>query len=145
MPLCFAFVDYEKAFDSVEFEPLFKGLKNQGVDEANLNILRNLYSEATSVVRLHKDSEKFKLGRGTRQGDNISSKLFTSCLQHAIMNKLNWENNGVRIDGEYLSHLIFANDIVLIANSTANLQEMLQDIHDISKPVGLKCIWGRLM
>ena len=46
MSLCFAFVDYEKAFDSIEFEPLFEGLKNQGVDEAYVNILRNLYSEA---------------------------------------------------------------------------------------------------
>ena len=25
MSLCFAFVDYEKAFDSIEFEPLFEG------------------------------------------------------------------------------------------------------------------------
>ena len=32
IPLCFAFVDYEKAFDTIEFEPLFEGLKNQGVD-----------------------------------------------------------------------------------------------------------------
>ena len=102
MPLCFSFVDYEKVFDSIEFEPLFEGLKNQGVDEAYLNILRNLYSEATSLLRLHKDSEKFKLGRGSRQGDNISPKLFTSSLQHAIINKINWENKGVRIDGEYL-------------------------------------------
>ena len=28
MPLCFAFVDYEKAFDSIKFEQLFEGLKN---------------------------------------------------------------------------------------------------------------------
>ena len=118
IPLCFAFINYGKAFNSIEFEPLFEGLKNQGVDEAYLNVLRNLYSEATSVLRLHKDSEKFKLGRGSRQGDNISPKLFTSCLQHAIINKIDWENKGVRIDGKYLSHLIFADDIVLIANST---------------------------
>ena len=37
-----------------------------------------------------KDSEKFKLGRGAKQGDNISSKLFVSCLQYAIINKINW-------------------------------------------------------
>ena len=92
-----------------------EGLKNQGVDEAYLNILRNLYSKATSALRLHKDSEKFELGRGVRQGDNISSKLFTSCLQYAITNKISLENKGVRIDGEYLFHLIFADDIVLIA------------------------------
>ena len=123
--------------DSIEFKPLFEGLKNQGVDEAYFNFLRNLYSEATSVLWLHKDSEKFKLGRGARQGDNVSLKLFTSCLQHAIINKINWENKGVRIDGEYLSHLIFADDIVLIANSPSNLHEM-QDIHNISKPVGIQ-------
>ena len=138
IPVCFAFVDYEKAFDIIEVEQLFEGLKSQGVDAAFLNILWNLYSEATSVLRLHKCSEKSKLGKGARQGDNISPKLFTSCVQHAIINKINCENKGVRIDGEYLSHLIFADDIVLIANSTSKLQEMLQDIHDISKPVGLK-------
>ena len=66
MPLCFAFVDYEKAFNSTEFEPLFEWIKNQDVDEAYLNILRNLSSEATSVLRLQKDSEKFKVRRGAR-------------------------------------------------------------------------------
>ena len=30
IPLCFAFVDYEKAFDGIEFEPLFEGLKKPG-------------------------------------------------------------------------------------------------------------------
>ena len=30
MPLCFAFIDYEKAFDSIEFEPLFERAKEPG-------------------------------------------------------------------------------------------------------------------
>ena len=143
IPLCFALINYEKAFDCIEFDPLFEGLKNQCIDEAYLNILRNLYSKATSVLRLHRDSEKFKLGRGARQGCNISPKLFTSCLQHAIINKIKWENKGVKIDDDYLFHIIFADDIVRIANSTSKLQEMLQDIHDISKPVGFKMHRGR--
>ena len=75
MPLGFAFVDKEKAFDSIEFELFFEGLRNKGVDEAYLNILRNLYSETTSVLRLHKDSEKFKLGRGARQGEHLPNCL----------------------------------------------------------------------
>ena len=104
---------------------------------------KNLYSEATSVLPLHKDSDKFKLGRGARQGDNITPKLFMSSLQYAIINKINWENKDVRIDGEYLSHLFFADDTVLTANSTSKLQEMLQDIHDINKPVGLKMHLGK--
>ena len=47
----------KRVFNSIEFVPLFRGLKNQGIDEAYLNNLQNLYSEATSVLRLHKDSE----------------------------------------------------------------------------------------
>ena len=126
-----------EAFNSTEFKPLFVGLKSQGIDEVYLNILQNLESKATSVLRLHKHSEKFKLERGARLGDNISPKL-VSCLQHAIINKINWENKGIRIDSEYLSHLIFADDIVLIPNSTSKLQEILKDIYDISQHVDLK-------
>ena len=65
-----------------------------------------------------------------------------NCLRHVCntpsSTRSTGKTKGVRIDDEYLSHLIFADDIVLIANSTSKLQEMLQDIHDISKPVGLK-------
>ena len=62
-------------------------------------------------MALHRDSDKIKLQRGVRQGDNISPKLFTACLQDAIINKINWEDKGINIDGEHLSHLIFADDI----------------------------------
>ena len=90
IPLYFTIVDYENAFDSIEFEPLFEGLKNQDVDEAYLNIMRNLYSEATFVLRLHNDHQKLKLGRGAKQGNDIPPKLFTSCLQYSVINKINW-------------------------------------------------------
>ena len=72
-----------------------------------------------------------------RQGDNISPKLFTACLQDDIINKINWEDKGINIDGEHLSHLIFADDIVLVAKSPEELESMLTDIHLASKPVGL--------
>ena len=39
IPFGFAFTVYEKAFDSIEFEPLVEGLRNQGVDEVYLNIV----------------------------------------------------------------------------------------------------------
>ena len=66
-----------------------------------------------------------------------------SCLKDAILNKINWEDRGIKIDGEHLSHLIFPGDIVLIAESTSELQNMLQDIHDASKSVGLNMHLGK--
>ena len=64
--LCFPFMDYEKAFDSIEFEPIFHAIKNHGVDKAYLDIIKHLYHEATSVTHLHTDSKKFRLQRGVR-------------------------------------------------------------------------------
>ena len=137
IPLCFAFVDYEKAFNSIEFNPLFESLENQGVEAAYITLLRDLYNGATSTLKLHRGSDKIKLQRGVRQGDNISPQLFTAYLQDAIINKINWEDKGINIDGEHLSHLIFADDIVLVAKCPEELESMLTDIHLASKPVGL--------
>ena len=61
IPLCFAFVDYEKAFDSIESEPIFHAVKNHGVDKAYLDIIKHLYHEATYVIHLQTDSKKFRL------------------------------------------------------------------------------------
>ena len=91
IPLFFAFVDYEKAFDSIELYPLFEAPENQGVEAAYITLLRDLYNGATSTLKLHRESDKINLRRGVRQGNNISSKRFTACLQDAIINKINWE------------------------------------------------------
>ena len=132
----------EKAFDSIEFTPLFTALANQEVDPAYITIPRDLYNGATSTLKLHKDSNKISLERAARQGDNISLKLFTACLQDAIINKIDWEEKKINMDGAHLSYLIFADDIILIAH-TPQEQEMLIDINNYSKPVGLNMHLGK--
>ena len=135
--LCFAFLDYEKVFDSIEFNPLFDALENQGVEAAYITLLQDLYNGSPSTLKLHRDIDKINLQRGVRQSDNISPKLFTACLQDAIINKIKWEDKGINIDGEHLSDLIFADEIVLIYKSPEELERMVTDIHFASKPVGL--------
>ena len=143
IPLCFAFVDYDKAFNSIKFEPIFHALKNHGVDKDYLNIIKHLYHEATSVIHLHTDRKKFRLQRGVRQGDNISPRLFATFLQDTIIGKINWKDRCIKINGEYLPHLIFADDIVLIAKSTSDLQKRVQDIQETSKQLGLNMHLGK--
>ena len=75
--------------------------------------------------------------RGVRQGDTISPKLFTATLE-SIFRRLNWENKGVKIDGEFLSNLRFADDIFLCTETPQKLQQMLQELSDESRRMGLK-------
>ena len=74
-------------------------------------ILKDIYTDS-SVTDMHKESEKIKIKRGVRQGDTISHKLFTATLE-SVFRRLNWENKGVKIDGEFLSNLRCADDIFL--------------------------------
>ena len=136
-PLCLAFVDYEKAFDSVEQTAILNSMRKQGANEHIVRLLQNIYANGTAVIRLHKDTERIKIEKGVRQGDTISPKLFTACLE-GIFRELNWENKGLNINGEFFNHLRFADDIVLISETAEDLQEMVSDLNKESLKVGLK-------
>ena len=88
-------------------------------------------------LHLHKESEKIRIKRGVRQGDTISPKLFTATLE-SIFRRLNWENKGVKIDGEFLSNLLFADDIFLCTETPQELLQMLQEISDEIGGIGIK-------
>jgi len=74
---------------------VLKSLKHQAIESAYIHLLRNIYSTATSVITLHQESEKFKVGKGVRQGDSISPKLFSAVLESELKN-LNWDEVGKR-------------------------------------------------
>ena len=52
--ICFAFVDYQKTFDSIEFNPLFDALENQRVEAAYIALLPDLYNGTTATLKLHR-------------------------------------------------------------------------------------------
>ena len=87
--------------------------------------------------QLSDSTSAFRIKRGVRQGDTISPKLFTATLE-SIFRRLNWENKGVKIDGEFLSNLRFADDIFLCTETPQELQQMLQELSDESRQMGLK-------
>ncbi|MFH4983601.1 hypothetical protein AB6A40_010310 [Gnathostoma spinigerum] len=70
-----------------------------------------------------------------RKGDTISPKLFAACLEF-VFRKIS-SRGGVNIDGKVLTHLLFADDIVILANDTPTAHELLQ-LSEESKAVELK-------
>ena len=72
IPLCVAFVDYEKAFDSVQTQAILTSLQEQGIEDVYIEILKDIYTDSSVTVHLHKESEKIRIKRGVRQGDTIS-------------------------------------------------------------------------
>ena len=56
----------------------------------------------------------------------------------SIFRRLTWETRVLKIDGECLSHLRFADDILICANTPHELQQMLQESADKSDNQDLK-------
>jgi hypothetical protein len=51
---------------------------------------------------------------------------------------LNWKGRGININGEYISHLRFADDIVIMAETLQDLQLMLNELADSFVRIGLR-------
>ena len=81
IPMCVAFVDYEKAFDSVQTQVILTSLQEQRIEDVYIYILKDIYSSSVTV-HLHKDNEKIRIKRGVRRGNTISPNLFTATLEN---------------------------------------------------------------
>ena len=136
------FIDYEKAFDSIEHFIIFETLRKINVNETYVKILENIYKRATARVHLDNHvSEPFAIGRGVRQGDPMSPKLFTAVIEE-IFKKADLDK-GINIGGERLQNLRFANDIALVTKTTKKMGEHLNKLNTESKKCGLKIHKGK--
>lgn len=134
-----AFIDYKKAFDSIEHNFMLKALENIGINPKYIRILYEIYRNSKAIVKTEIEGETFRVKRGVKQGDPISPKLFT-CTLEAIFRGLSWskKRKGININGRLLSNLRFADDIVLFAKSATELQEMLAELNTKSAIAGLQ-------
>ena len=65
----FCFVDYAKAFDSVDYNKLWKILKEMGIPDRLTCLLRNLYAGQEAILKTgHGTTDWFQIGTGVRQG-----------------------------------------------------------------------------
>ncbi len=71
-----------------------------------------------------------------KQGDPLSANLFNSVLEE-IFRKLDWEEKGVKINGQWLNNLRFADDIVLISSNIDESKVMADELRKKSRKAGL--------
>ncbi|GBP91596.1 Putative uncharacterized transposon-derived protein F52C9.6 [Eumeta japonica] len=112
--------------------------KKAGFAGASLRKERNKFSGRTKLaaqIKLEISVEEFQVAKGVRQGDPLSPKLFSAILE-SVFRDLEWQKDGINIDGKKLNHLRFADDPVLITDNATTLQHMLQQLTEASRKVG---------
>ncbi|XP_072024905.1 uncharacterized protein [Amphiura filiformis] len=119
-------MDYQKAFDSIEHTDMFHILRKIRINESYICILKDIYKDATTRMRIDNDiSKQVRIERGVRQGDALSPKLFTTALEE-VFKKSNLKGNGINIDLEMQTDLRFADDVALTTSSVRNMEDQVQ-------------------
>ena len=81
----FSFIDYTKAFDCVDYNKLWKILKQMGISDHITCLLQHLYAGQETAVRTrHGTMDWFQIGKGVCQGCILSLYLFNICRVHHV-------------------------------------------------------------
>ena len=133
LPTYACYVDFSKAFDSINYDCLWFKLLNFGIHGKMLNIIKAMYRNVTAQVKINGvHSGKFPIKSGVRQGDNLSPTLFSMYLMD-LRDEIQLLNKGFTINGSLVSILLYADDIVLLSDSPEEIQAMLDKLAEWCK------------
>ena len=132
--LWMAFVDLEKAFDRVPREVLWWALRELGVDEGLVTVIKAMYADTLTMVKLSgRVSKGFGVKVGVHQGSVLSPLLFIIVME-ALSRKFR---------GGLPMELLYADDLVLMAESEELLMVKLSKWKTGMEEKGLRVNMGK--
>ena len=135
--LFMCFIDYQKAFDTVRHADLLKILNRLDIGKKDLRVIRNLYYEQTAAVRVEDElTDWVNIKRGVRQGCVMSPVLFSLYGETIMRNIADLE--GIKVGGQNVNNIRYADDTVLIADSEEKLQRIIDEVDAAGEELGLK-------
>ena len=120
----FFFIDYAKAFDCVQHNKLWKILKEMGIPDHLICLLRNLYASQEATVRTgHGTTDWFQIGKGACQGCILSPCLFNLYIEYIMRNaRLDEAQAGSKIARRNINNLRYAMTPALWQKMKKNLR-----------------------
>ena len=136
----FCFIDYAKAVDCVDHNKLWKILKEMGIPDYLICLLRNLFAGQEATVRTgHGTTDWFQIGKGVCQGCILSPCLFNLYAEYIMRNAgLDEAQAEIKIAGRNINNLRYADDTTLMAESEEELKSLFMKVKEESEKVGLK-------
>ena len=120
-----AFKDFKKAYDSINRDILWHKLEHFKLSNKLLSAIKSIYNNVLCSVKLNGFlTDWFGVKSGLKQGCSLSQVLFNWYINDLAL-KINALGKGIKIDDESISILLYADDVVLLAENETDLQCML--------------------
>jgi hypothetical protein len=139
-PVYLCFIDYAKAFDSVEHSKMWNSMRNMGIPEHLIGLIRNLYTEQEAKGHVEQGAtDWFPVQKGVRQGCILSPGLFNLYSEHIIRTAgLEDIEASVKIGGRKINNLRYADDTTLLAENKDDMGQLMKRVKISSEKAGLK-------
>ena len=136
------YIDFSKAFDCISWDILWLKLESLGIprDSRFFKVLKAIYKQVNSRIMTPWGlTPNIELFRGVRQGCILSPLLFALFIDDIGK----WlEGEGLHefsfADGCPLTHLLFADDLVLFSQSVVGLQRMINSMNNYCGKFNMK-------
>ena len=140
LPGLLLFIDFEKAFDSLEWDFLEKCLGKFNFGQDFRRWLNIFYNDVQScVINNGLCSRYFNIERGVRQGGPLSPYLFVTAVEILAIAIRNQENiKGLTIDGLETKLLQFADDTTAVLSDLDSARALFGLFERFEKASGLK-------
>ena len=134
------FIDYEKAFDSIHRESLWKIMRSYGIPEKLINIIKEFYRDFKfSIEDNGETSEWFEVLTSVKQGCNMSGFLFLLATDWIMRRTTDGNLTGIRWKfTSKLEDLDFADDVALMSSTRQHMQNKSKKLEEESERAGLK-------
>jgi hypothetical protein len=138
-PLYINFVDYRKAFDSLNRGTLWQLLRHYGIPPKLSRLIENSYEGmACRVVHRGKLTRRFNVRTGVRQGCLLSPFLFLLAIDWIMKTTTDGTRNGIQWTlWSQLDDLDFADDLAMLSHTRQQMQDKTTKLTDTSAQVGL--------
>ena len=133
------FVDLRKAFDTVPRTKLFYTLlKDYSIGGKFLKILQEMYSNNEIFVKLSDGLlQPFKTTVSVKQGCVFSPILFNLYIEK-ICQIFDQTCSPVKVNGRDLNCLLWADDLLMVSETAAGLQNCIDKMHSFYTDLGLE-------
>ena len=140
IPGILIFIDFKKAFDTLEWQYLFNCLKAFNFGPNLIAWVKTFYQNIQScVINNGMASDYFTLERGVRQGDPLSPYLFLLAIETlAISIRENPEIDGIKIDKNETKLLQYADDTTAVLSNLNSAITLFQHLNLFKNVSGLE-------
>ena len=135
-----AFIDFQKAFDSINRDKLWETLEKIGVSTKMLEMLKAIYIHVKAVVRQgYEKTDEINCPSGVRQGCLLSPLLFSLLVAEVAYQVAAEGRTGYQMipGAQEIFALLFADDIVLLSLTPAGLQNQINNLKRAAEKLGL--------